>query len=190
MIIMINGAFGVGKTTVANELLPKIDNSMLFDPETVGFMLREIIPDTLKRPSEQTDNFQDLKLWKVLVVEMARQLKAEYGRHLIVPMTLADKEIFTFIQEGFRQIDPDTVHYCLTASKEVIHERLRGRGERDGDWCFRKTDMCLAAFDDPAFERRIPTSGIRPQQVTEHIHTSIREQYMERTERRGQLNGL
>ncbi|MCC3357163.1 AAA family ATPase [Bacillus sp. REN16] len=29
MIIMINGAFGVGKTTIANELQKEIKNSMI-----------------------------------------------------------------------------------------------------------------------------------------------------------------
>ena len=40
MIIMINGAFGAGKTSVANALLQTVDDFMLFDPEVVGFMLR------------------------------------------------------------------------------------------------------------------------------------------------------
>ena len=39
MIIMVNGAFGAGKTSVANELLRRLDGAMLFDPEEVGFML-------------------------------------------------------------------------------------------------------------------------------------------------------
>lgn len=69
MIIMINGAFGVGKTTVANELLQTVSNSMLYDPEIVGFMLREIITEDIKHENEKTDNFQDLELWKVLVVQ-------------------------------------------------------------------------------------------------------------------------
>ncbi|MDY0393289.1 AAA family ATPase [Virgibacillus halophilus] len=51
MIIMINGAFGVGKTTVANRLQKELDNSMIFDPEEVGFMLRNIIPDDIKKTS-------------------------------------------------------------------------------------------------------------------------------------------
>jgi uridine kinase len=36
MIIMINGAFGAGKTTVANKLLKLMPNCMLYDPEEVG----------------------------------------------------------------------------------------------------------------------------------------------------------
>jgi dephospho-CoA kinase len=32
MIIFINGSFGVGKTTVAEMLVKRISNSLLFDP--------------------------------------------------------------------------------------------------------------------------------------------------------------
>ena len=69
---MINGAFGVGKTTVANKLLEELDNFMLFDPEEVGFMLQQVIPDDIKKLNEQTDNFQDLEMW--------RQFNGEYSR--------------------------------------------------------------------------------------------------------------
>lgn len=54
MIIMINGAFGVGKTTIAEKLLGTIANSMLYDPEEVGFMLRNIITEDVKKPNEDT----------------------------------------------------------------------------------------------------------------------------------------
>lgn len=36
MIIMINGAFGVGKTTTAEALHKKMENSMIYDPEMIG----------------------------------------------------------------------------------------------------------------------------------------------------------
>jgi type IV secretory pathway ATPase VirB11/archaellum biosynthesis ATPase len=38
MIIMINGAFGSGKTSAANTLLPLIPNSMIYDPEEIGYI--------------------------------------------------------------------------------------------------------------------------------------------------------
>jgi len=71
MIIMINGAFGVGKTTTANKLLELIDNSMIFDPEEVGFMLRNIITDDIKYDDEKKNDFQALELWRVLTVKVA-----------------------------------------------------------------------------------------------------------------------
>ncbi|WP_262175990.1 AAA family ATPase [Saccharococcus sp. Marseille-Q5394] len=77
MIIMINGVFGVGKTSVANELVSRLDGAMLYDPEEVGFMLKQIIPDEMKLQNEKTGDFQDLNIWKPLTVEVARQ----YARH-------------------------------------------------------------------------------------------------------------
>ncbi|WP_238996510.1 hypothetical protein [Paenibacillus pinistramenti] len=58
---MINGAFGSGKTTVANRLIAEIPNCMLFDPEEVGYMLRNVIPENIKRKEERTNDFQDLE---------------------------------------------------------------------------------------------------------------------------------
>ena len=66
MIIMINGSFGVGKTTVANKLIESLDNFMLFDPEEIGFMLRHVIADEIKKDGERTDNFQDFEMWRRL----------------------------------------------------------------------------------------------------------------------------
>lgn len=79
---MINGAFGVGKTSVAAELLETMDNTMLFDQEEVGFMLRHLIPDNIKKVNERTDNFQDLEMWRSLTVQVAEQLKKTYSKNL------------------------------------------------------------------------------------------------------------
>src|SRR5690625_7808409 len=68
MIIMVNGAFGVGKTTISNELLKVVNNSMLYDSEEIGFMLRNILPNHIKRLEANTGDFQDLELWKELTV--------------------------------------------------------------------------------------------------------------------------
>ena len=129
MIIMINGAFGVGKTTVANKLLEDLDNFMLFDPEEIGFMLRHVIPDEIKKLNERTDNFQDLEMWRSLTVTVAEQLQKTYGKNLIVPMTIYNKDYFEYIFNGFKKIDEQTYHFCLTAKKETIHQRLLDRGE-------------------------------------------------------------
>lgn len=39
MIIWINGAFGGGKTTLAEELQRRLPHAILFDPEYVGYLL-------------------------------------------------------------------------------------------------------------------------------------------------------
>jgi deoxyadenosine/deoxycytidine kinase len=39
MIIWINGPFGAGKTTLTEKLKENVNNSLLFDPEHVGFLI-------------------------------------------------------------------------------------------------------------------------------------------------------
>jgi adenylate kinase family enzyme len=171
---MINGAFGAGKTTVANKLLKCIPNSMLYDPEEVGYMLRNIITDELKTPDEQTDNFQDMELWKVLVVKVAELLQSKYGKNIIVPMTIFNKDYFHYIFNGFKEIDDRTFHFCLIAKEETIYERLRKRGEAEGNWCFQQTAKCLAAYRDRCFEEYIVTDGVEIADVVKIIATRIR----------------
>lgn len=173
MIVMINGAFGVGKTSVANELLSRLDGAMLFDPEVVGFMLRHIVPEELKLEGEKTGDFQDLDMWKPLTVEVAKQLRQTYGRDLIVPMTIYNREYFNAIRGGFLEIDPETYHFCLTAKKETIHERLLERGEEEGNWCFAQTDKCLEGFEDACFEQFISTENFGIEEIAEFICKEI-----------------
>lgn len=173
MIIMINGAFGVGKTSVAMELHKTIKESMLYDPEEVGFMLRSIITEDIKLPEERTDNFQDLKLWKVLVVQLAEHLRRQYNKNLIVPMTISDNEYFHYIYKGFKGIDKETYHFCLIAEESTIHERLRLRGETEGNWCYQQTSKCVAAFQAKEFALQIKTDGKSIEDIVQEIKREI-----------------
>ncbi len=173
MILMINGAFGAGKTSVANALLGRMENAMLFDPEEVGFMLRAVIPDHVKIEKERTDDFQDLKLWKTMTVQLAELLQRTYGRDLIVPMTIVNKVYFQYILDGFKKIDKDTHHFCLSAKRETIHNRLLERGEREGNWCFQQTERCLAAYEDKSFGKFIQTDALSVEDIVNEIMTEI-----------------
>ncbi|WP_200902481.1 MULTISPECIES: hypothetical protein [Protofrankia] len=68
MICWINGSFGAGKTTFTEELRRRCPDAVVFDPEEVGFMLRDMLP-----PAPSGD-FQDLPAWRLLVVETGRVL--------------------------------------------------------------------------------------------------------------------
>jgi hypothetical protein len=65
VIIWLNGTFGAGKTATAKELLPLVPDTRLFDPETVGYMLR---PNLADRP---VSDFQHWPPWRTLVVATA-----------------------------------------------------------------------------------------------------------------------
>src|ERR1700733_6065013 len=69
MIIWINGAFGAGKTTLAEELSRRLPEAVLFDPEYVGYLLRHWVP-------VPTGDFQDLPSWRELVIATALAAQA------------------------------------------------------------------------------------------------------------------
>ncbi len=170
---MINGAFGVGKTTVSNELLKVIKNSMIFDPEEVGFMLNQIIPQPLRSIEAVNGDFQDLSLWKELTVQTAKLLITHYKMNLIVPMTIRKKEYFHYIFDGFQRIDEKTFHFCLVANEETIYERLRKRGEEEGNWCFQQTRLCLESFNENDFNEYIQTEQIDVETIVRTIKEKI-----------------
>ncbi len=166
---MINGAFGVGKTTVSNELLKQIDNSMLFDPEEIGGMLRELLPSYIKEDEAPTGDFQDLELWRELTVSIAKRTIEKYQKNLIVPMTIRKPDYFHAIFDGFKQLDHETYHFCLTASKATITQRLLYRGEIYGSWAFQQTEACLDAFSSGGFGEYISTENRYVEDVVEII---------------------
>ncbi len=170
---MINGAFGVGKTTIAHELQKEIKNSMIYDPEEIGFMLRNVVPEEIKRIEAETDDFQDLHLWKELTVEVAKRIITKYKINLIVPMTIRKPEYFHYIYNGFKCIDEQTYHFCLAASKETIYERLRQRGEEEGNWCFQQTEKCLKAYKEHNFGEYIDTEKVSIKVVINNIKEKL-----------------
>ena len=80
MIIWINGGFGAGKTTLAQELHRRLPDALLYDPEQVGLMLWKWMPPN--------GDFQHLPSWRELVVATALSLRRHHADTLIVPMSL------------------------------------------------------------------------------------------------------
>ncbi len=166
MIVFINGAFGVGKTTVAERLAERIPNSLLFDAEMVGYFLRAVVA-----PIEQPDDFQHLPMWRALTVTTARLLQERYGRALIMPMTIWRAAYFDEVIGGLRAFEPNLHHFCLTATEETLLERLRGRGDRPEvlAWCLEQARHCLPAFQSPLFAEHIATDDQPPDALVEAI---------------------
>ncbi len=166
MIIFINGAFGVGKTTVAHLLAACHPNSLLFDPEEVGFFLRNVV-----RPIETFDDFQDLPMWRSLTVTTARMLRETYGHTLIMPMTIWHEQYFDEIMNGLREFEPRMLHFCLTARAETIRQRLLQRvaSPQVLAWTMERVNLCVSAFQSPKFAFQIETDDMSPNNVVESI---------------------
>ncbi|WP_410511515.1 AAA family ATPase [Paenibacillus sp. BR2-3] len=173
MIVIINGAFGAGKTTTAQVLQTHIPNSMIFDPEEIGYMLRKIIPEEVRCQEERTDDFQDMELWKTLTVKTAGEVKKKYNKHLIVPMTIYKPGNFDYILKGFQSIDNEVYHFCLMASKETIYQRLASRGDHEGGWTYQQTIKCLATLRNELFKEHINTDQLSTNEIIDSIMLRI-----------------
>lgn len=173
MIIMINGAFGIGKTTVASCLASKLDNSLVFDPEEVGALVRRIT-STVRTGTEVTDDYQDIEMWRTITVYVAGELYRKYGRHLIIPMTITNPDYFRTLKQGFGRIDPALYHFCLIGSARTIHKRLEERGEIPGSWPFQQTARCLKAFQSSEFAVHLDAENNTPDEIVETIQTYCR----------------
>lgn len=126
-IIWLNGTFGVGKTTLANQLNHKIEDSIIFDPETVGAVITKVIPKRL-----QPNNFQDLIIWRIATYYL---LKIRYTFHrgiIIVPMTICNPVYYDEIIGKLLDNNIIVDHFILCASNKTIIERLSKRELSDG----------------------------------------------------------
>jgi hypothetical protein len=150
-------------------LAGELPNSLLFDAEEVGFMLRNIL-----HPIDWSGDFQNYPMWRTLTVEVARGLKENYGRTLIMPMTIRRKDYFDEVMTGLASIDPEVHHFCLTASADAICSRVRTRGEQPaGDWIFDQIEKCVSAFNSELFAEKIDTDKMSPHQTMEYIVSRI-----------------
>jgi hypothetical protein len=96
VIDWLNGPFGCGKTTTAAELRSLIPSSRLFDPETVGYMLRPHLAD------HPVSNYQHWPPWGPLVVATATELARFTNQHLIAPQTILARSYLEQIFAGLR----------------------------------------------------------------------------------------
>ncbi|MEU7381089.1 MULTISPECIES: NUDIX domain-containing protein [unclassified Streptomyces] len=124
MIVWINGAFGAGKTTTARELIELIPNSTLFDPEVIGGALAHLLPP--KHLAEAGD-YQDLPIWRRMVIDTAAALLAELGGTLVVPMTLLRQEYRDEIFGGLAARRVAVRHVLLAPAETILRERIAHR---------------------------------------------------------------
>ncbi|MFE6099271.1 NUDIX domain-containing protein [Streptomyces laurentii] len=124
MIVWINGTFGAGKTCTARELVDLIPNSTLYDPEFTGATMRRLLPR--KRLAEVAD-FQDLPIWRRLVVDTAAALLAELDGVLVVPMTLIRQEYRDEIFGALAARRIQVRHVVLTPDETILRDRIDRR---------------------------------------------------------------
>jgi hypothetical protein len=169
VILFLNGAFGIGKSTVARHLRDRLPGSAIFDPELVGFVLQRL-PSFVPLAGRRTDDFQDLPAWRRLSV---RGIRLARWRHetVIVPMAFTNLAYLRELTEGARRFDADVRHFCLTAPLDVVRVRLAPRPPTP--WMLRRAAECCAAHGRVEFDERVATETLSAEAVAGEIHRRI-----------------
>ena len=175
-VIMLNGAFGVGKTTVAQLLRAALPGSVIYDPEWVGYYLRRL-PRWVALSGAGTDDYQDIDLWRKSVVVGVRLFHGFARGPVIVPMTFTHRPYFDEIVQGIRRFDPTLRIFCLRASLPTLRHRLTARGfasSEEDAWLARRIVECAAAHQDPHFGESVETETLSAPAVAAAIITRLR----------------
>jgi 8-oxo-dGTP pyrophosphatase MutT (NUDIX family) len=181
MIVWINGAFGAGKTATARELTDLIPNSALFDPEVIGSALGHLLPP--KRLADVGD-FQDLPIWRRLVIDTAAAMLAELGGTLVVPMTLLRQEYRDEIFGGLAARRIAVRHLLLAPAETILRARIAGRevppdladGEiRIRQWAYDHIEPYRAALASwlTADAHPVDTSALTPHETAVRIADAV-----------------
>lgn len=167
MLIWINGAFGSGKTQTAHELLRRLPDAHVADPEVLGFAMQKLLP------IDARGDFQDLPQWRSSVVQTLEQAQAANSGPVIVPMTVIRDDYFDELVGTLREWGVDARHYTLVASPETLQKRLRSRlstlrGHED-TWALGHIERCVTALRDPRYATHVPTDELTTDEVVEWI---------------------
>ncbi|WP_407240589.1 AAA family ATPase [Escherichia coli] len=162
MIIWINGPFGAGKTTLAERLRDRRPKSLIFDPEEIGFVVKETVP------IPASGDYQDLPLWRGLTIAAVSEIRRNYSQDIIIPMTLVHPDYLTEILDGLRQIDDQLLHIFLMLNEDLLRHRISNqtmhpdpnRNAEIREWRLANVARCLAARERLPSTTRVLDSGV------------------------------
>jgi AAA domain-containing protein len=175
VIVWVNGAFGSGKSTLVDELRPRWPEALVYDPEMVGYVLREIV-------EVPTGDFQDLRLWRRQVADLAVGLVQEYQRPVLVPMTLVNPGYVGEIFGALKDAGIVAHHFFLKVSPEVLVKRIDERSFTPDDpakdeqvrrWCKDRIEPCTAAADTLPGDTVFLDGELTPQELADSVLTRV-----------------
>lgn len=169
MIIWLNGAFGSGKSTIAELLRSKIELSHIYDPEQVGYFLWHVFPENMKKKGD----FQDLEIWRSINYQIIKHMYDNYEGTLIIPMTITNMDYYNQIIGNFINDGVKIYHFVLDADKENIKKRLINRGECENSWAEQQIDRCLQAFENTVDGEKINTNNLSAEELANIIIKKI-----------------
>ena len=169
MFVLLNGSFGIGKSSVADLLVSHVANARLYDPERVGFVLRRL-PAFLLGRAQQPDDYQDLAQWRWLT-QRGCVWTHRGASAVVVPMAFTKLGYFEDLQRSLACVTP-VLPLCLVAPLAVVEQRLQRRAAAEGRavtaFETRRARACCVAHTDPRFGRPVDAVGA-PTLIAEQI---------------------
>ena len=170
MILLLNGAFGIGKTSVARALTHRIPDSRLYDPEIIGIGLQRLA----RVGGRGVDDFQDMGAWRKLTITALRVARWR-SSNVIVPMAISNPSYLDELRTGLSRFERKILHYCLVAPEEVVHARLRNRGAdpaRDR-WEFRRASECCVLHAGDEFAEHVIAANRSVEEIARELATRV-----------------
>ena len=169
MIIWISGPYGVGKSTLAEAMVEKMENTLIFDAELVGDAVRSNYPD-----DPYGYIYEDYPLWGEFCCKLLTDVHNAFHKDILVPMTLLRSASYDGIIQKLRNNDVETHLVVLEASYDSVHDRILARGEEEGCWCME--NIALAREGCSALPGiHINTDGISVAELAELVLNRIAE---------------
>ncbi|MGN7479320.1 AAA family ATPase [Solibacillus silvestris] len=168
MIIWLNGAFGAGKTQTAYELKRRIPNSVIYDPEQVGFFINKNIPKELTK-----GDFQSHGIWREFNYKILKYIHSQFNGTIIIPMTIVNPLYYEEIIGRLKAESVEVQHFVLWASKETLKRRLKSRFEKKNSWPEQQIERCMEGLEHETFDGRIDTNNLSIEQVAELIAAKL-----------------
>ena len=170
VIIWLNGGFGAGKTTLAEELHRRLPGAGLYNPEDVGLMLWKWMPSN--------GDFQHLPSWRELVIATAVSLRRHHAGTLIVPMSLIRDAYRDEILDGLADAGEQVLHVFLEVDAGVLRDRLNARVTQPGrtwDQAVREIGMTgvdeivAAAARQPSGTLMLRSDKLTPTELADEV---------------------
>ena len=159
MFILLNGAFGIGKTSTAKALTAKLASSTIYDPEPLGIVMQRV--SAYVRMHGRIHDFQDLTSWRRLTAGGARWRHRRYNT-VIVPMAFSNLSYLEELASALSRSGPVS-KFCLIAPLQVVRERLKRRAQAEGtavdQWALLRAEECCHAHRSPAFGHPIDATA-------------------------------
>ena len=165
MIYWLNGAYGVGKTTVAEALQPLLRNAHIFDPEMVGNGIRDNYPDSLF-----CETYEEYPIWLETNYKLLKDLYERYDGDIIAPMTLLQESSYTAIIGRLLGDGIPARYIFLDADEATLKHRMIDSGREEPDsWCVRHIPACLAVQAADTHAVHTDTVGRTPEDIAQEI---------------------